>query len=86
MILDAINQPKDLKKLNQQELKSLADEIREVLIHKVNDTGGHMGSNLGVLETVLALHYVFDSPIDKFVFDVSHQCYTHKILTGRKEY
>lgn len=86
MILEKINQPQDLKALSMNELKILADEIREVLIHKVNDTGGHMGSNLGMVETTIALHYVFHSPIDKIVFDVSHQSYTHKILTGRKEY
>ena len=86
MVLEKVNQPSDLKELNQDELQQLVDEIRQVLIHKINDTGGHMGSNLGIVEMTVAMHYVFNSPVDKFVFDVSHQCYTHKILTGRKEY
>lgn len=85
MILDKINNPTDLKKLNFEEIKSLASEIRECIIKKVNTIGGHMGPNLGILEATIALHYVFNSPVDKFVFDVSHQCYPHKILTGRKD-
>lgn len=84
-ILDKINSPKDLKSLSIEELNSLAEEMREVIIKKVNTTGGHMGPNLGFVEPTIALHYVFSSPVDKFVFDVSHQCYPHKILTGRKE-
>lgn len=85
MILTTINQPSDLKNLSIQELTQLAQEIREVLIAKVSTHGGHFGPNLGVVEATIALHYVFDSPTDKFVFDVSHQCYPHKMLTGRKE-
>lgn len=85
MILDKVNFPKDLKILFSHELNILADEMRELIIKKVNTTGGHMGPNLGIIETTIALHYVFNSPVDKIVFDVSHQCYPHKILTGRKE-
>lgn len=85
MILDKINSPADLKDLGINELNILADEMRELIIKKVNVTGGHMAPNLGILEATIALHYVFNSPNDKFVFDVSHQCYPHKILTGRKD-
>lgn len=85
MILDKVNNPNDLKQLSLAELNTLADEMRDVIIKKVNTTGGHFGPNLGILETTIAMHYVFNSPTDKFVFDVSHQCYPHKILTGRKE-
>lgn len=85
MILDKINEPKDLKVLSMSDLNTLADEMRELIIKKVNTTGGHMGPNLGILEATIALHYVFNSPTDKIIFDVSHQCYPHKILTGRKE-
>ena len=85
MILDKVNTPDDLKKLDIQEMNFLADEMRELIIKKVNTTGGHMGPNLGIIETTIAMHYVFNSPKDKFIFDVSHQCYPHKILTGRKE-
>ncbi len=84
-ILNKINSPADVKKLSVDEMKELASEIREVIIKKVNSTGGHMAPNLGIVEATMALHYVFNSPVDKFIFDVSHQCYTHKILTGRKE-
>ena len=84
-ILDKINDTQDLKKLNTDELDLLAQEMREIIIKKVNSTGGHFGPNLGMIETTIAMHYVFNSPIDKIVFDVSHQCYPHKILTGRKE-
>lgn len=85
MILDRVNTPDDLKKLSFEEMKNLAGEMRELIIKKVNTTGGHMGPNLGIVEATIAMHYVFNSPVDKFVFDVSHQCYPHKILTGRKE-
>lgn len=85
MIAEKINKPNDLKNCSLIELKQLADEIRNLIIKKVNTTGGHLGSNLGIVETTIALHYVFNSPIDKIIFDVSHQCYPHKILTGRKE-
>ncbi|MBQ8459845.1 1-deoxy-D-xylulose-5-phosphate synthase [bacterium] len=85
MILDKVNNPYDLKKLSIEEMNALADEMRELIIKKVNTTGGHMAPNLGILEATIALHYVFNSPVDKIIFDVSHQCYPHKILTGRKE-
>lgn len=84
MILDRINNTKNLKGLSLEELETLATEIRNVLIHKMSISGGHFGPNLGVVEATIALHYVFNSPVDKIVFDVSHQSYTHKILTGRK--
>ncbi|MBZ9691254.1 1-deoxy-D-xylulose-5-phosphate synthase [Clostridium botulinum] len=83
-ILNKINEPKDLKGLNNEELKLLSNEIREILITRVSKTGGHFGPNLGMVEATIALHCVFNSPIDKIVYDVSHQSYTHKILTGRK--
>lgn len=83
--LDHINGPADLKRLDRSQLPALASEIRQALIAKVSATGGHMGPNLGVVEATIAMHYVFDSPRDKFIWDVSHQSYTHKILTGRKQ-
>lgn len=85
MYLETINSPSDLKKLNIKQLDSLAGEIRDVLLRKMSIGGGHLASNLGIIEATIALHYVFESPKDKIIFDVSHQCYTHKILTGRKE-
>lgn len=85
MILDKINTPKDLKNLNIEELNTLADEMRELIIKKVNTVGGHFGPNLGIIETTIAYHYVFNAPEDKIVYDVSHQSYPHKILTGRKD-
>ena len=85
MILDKVNTPEDLKSLSIDEMNTLADEMRELIIKKVNTTGGHMGPNLGIIEATIAMHYVFNAPVDKIVFDVSHQCYPHKILTGRKE-
>lgn len=83
-ILDNVNTPKDLKALSEEELVTLCGEIREQLLWRLGMSGGHVGSNLAVIEATVALHYVFDSPIDKIIFDVSHQCYTHKLLTGRK--
>jgi len=83
-LLNKINGPSDLKKLNINELNILKDEIREALFNRLTKIGGHFGPNFGVVEMTIALHFVFNSPIDKFVFDVSHQSYTHKILTGRK--
>lgn len=85
MILDKINESKDLKKITVAEMKDLASEMRELIIKKVNTIGGHLGPNLGIVEATIAMHYVFDMPKDKVVFDVSHQCYPHKMLTGRKE-
>ena len=84
MFLENINSPTDVKKLKIDELKVLADETRAALINKISNAGGHQGPNLGVVELTVAMHYVFDSPKDKIVFDVSHQCYPHKILTGRR--
>ncbi|MBR2887674.1 MAG: 1-deoxy-D-xylulose-5-phosphate synthase [Bacteroidales bacterium] len=84
MILDNINSPADVKKLTISELETLAGEIREALFNRLTKVGGHFGPNFGFVEATIAMHYVFDSPTDKFVFDVSHQSYTHKILTGRK--
>lgn len=85
MYLEEINSPIDLKKLTAEELKILSSEIREFLINNVSDTGGHLGSNLGVVDLTIVLHYLFSSPRDAFIFDVGHQAYTHKILTGRKD-
>lgn len=85
MVLDRINGPQDVKTLNRSELKELAGDIRAALLEKLSNYGGHFGPNFGIVEATIALHYVFDSPTDKFVFDVSHQSYPHKILTGRKE-
>ena len=84
-ILDSIERPSDIRKLSPDELCTLALEIRAFILETVAKNGGHLGSNLGVVELTLALHMVFDSPRDKIVWDVGHQCYTHKILTGRKD-
>lgn len=85
MYIEKIDSPKDLKKLNIEQCVILADEIRNALLHAISMTGGHLSSNLGIVEATIALHYVFDSPTDKIIFDTSHQCYTHKMLTGRKD-
>ena len=85
MYLEKISQAGDIKKLNGEELAALAQEIREFLIEKISNTGGHLASNLGVVELTMALHLVFDLPEDKIVWDVGHQAYTHKLLTGRRE-
>jgi 1-deoxy-D-xylulose-5-phosphate synthase len=84
-LLDTVHSPADIKKLSIPQLETLAQEIRELLILTLSKTGGHLGPNLGVVELTLALHYVFDTPTDRFVFDVSHQAYVHKLLTGRRE-
>jgi len=84
-LLESIHSPADVKKLNYAQLRELAEEIRVFLIQTLSKTGGHLGPNLGVVELTLALHMVFDTPADKLVFDVSHQTYIHKILTGRRE-
>ena len=84
-LLEGINSPADLKRLNVAQLADLAEEIRAFLIQSLSKTGGHLGPNLGVVELTLAMHYVFNTPEDKFLFDVSHQVYTHKILTGRRD-
>lgn len=83
-LLERINTPSDLKSLSRAELLRLTREIREQLLIRLSAAGGHVGSNLGMIEATVALHTVFDSPVDKIAFDVSHQCYTHKLLTGRK--
>ncbi len=83
MLLETINSPKDVKKLSLPELHQLAQEIREGILNRDSLVGGHVGPNLGIVETIIALHYVFDTPNDKIVYDVSHQCYPHKMLTGR---
>ncbi|MEE9502708.1 MAG: 1-deoxy-D-xylulose-5-phosphate synthase [Candidatus Aminicenantaceae bacterium] len=84
-ILDRIKSPKDLKDCSMKELSQLSKEIRSLIIEVVSKNGGHLSPNLGVVEMTIALHYVFDAPEDKIIWDVGHQCYTHKILTGRKE-
>lgn len=84
-LLARINGPEDLKKLKTSQLKLLAEEIRKLILEVVSQKGGHLAPNLGVVELTLALHYVFDTPKDKIIWDVGHQCYTHKIITGRRE-
>ncbi|SFV85859.1 1-deoxy-D-xylulose 5-phosphate synthase [hydrothermal vent metagenome] len=84
-MLNSINYPEDIKQLDIKQLQSLADEIRVFLIENIQKTGGHLASNLGTVEMSIAMHYVFDTPKDSFIFDVGHQAYTHKILTGRKD-
>lgn len=84
MYLEQINQPSDLHKLNDRQLKELAEEMRQALLEKLSKRGGHFGPNFGMVEATIALHHVFNSPIDKMVYDVSHQSYCHKMLTGRK--
>ena len=83
--LDKINFPSDIKKLSIDELKILSNEVRAELIDAVSVTGGHLGAGLGVIELTIALHYIFDTPNDKLIWDVGHQTYPHKILTGRKD-
>jgi len=85
MLLETINSPSDLKKLKPEQLPELAIEVRKFLLETVSATGGHLGSNLGTVELSIALHYCFDSPSDKIIWDVGHQAYTHKILTGRRD-
>lgn len=85
MVMDKIKAPNDIKKLDKEELLLLAEEIRQFLIQKISENGGHLASNLGVVELTIALHLVFDLPQDKIIWDVGHQSYTHKILTGRRE-
>lgn len=84
-ILDNINSPKDLKKLSIEEKNVLSKEIRDLLLNTVSKTGGHLASNLGVVELTIAIHSIFNTPNDKIVWDVGHQTYVHKILSGRKE-
>src|SRR3984893_10518539 len=84
-MLDAIKEPCDLRRLNERELRKVADELRAETISAVAVTGGHLGAGLGVVELTVALHYVFDTPRDKLIWDVGHQAYPHKILTGRRD-
>ena len=84
LLLDSINQPADLKQLNEKQVEQLCEEIRSFLLKNISKTGGHLASNLGMVELTVALHRVLETPQDKIVFDVGHQCYTHKILTGRR--
>ena len=84
-LLDSIQSPAELRRLNAKDLRQVADELRAETIAAVAVTGGHLGAGLGVVELTVALHYVFDTPADKLVWDVGHQAYPHKILTGRRE-
>src|SRR5687767_16036814 len=84
-LLELINSPADLRRLPRAELAQLARELREFVLGSVSRTGGHLSSNLGTVELTIALHYVFDTPRDRIVWDVGHQSYPHKILTGRRE-
>jgi len=85
MLLEKINSPEDLKTFSLPQLTDLAEEIRPYITDIISKTGGHLSSNLGVVELSIALHYVFNTPEDKIIWDVGHQCYTHKILTGRRD-
>ena len=84
-LLKTIDSPADLRSLERRELAQLAEELRAYIIESVSQTGGHLSSNLGTVELTIALHYVFDTPHDRLVWDVGHQTYAHKILTGRRE-
>src|SRR3990172_4544931 len=85
MYIERIASPKDIKHLKPEDLDVLAKELRELIIERVSINGGHLASNLGVVELTIALHYAFDSPVDKIIWDVGHQSYGHKLLTGRLE-
>jgi 1-deoxy-D-xylulose-5-phosphate synthase len=84
-LLDQVTEPRDMKRLSDRQLRQLADELRRETIDAVSVTGGHLGAGLGVVELTVAIHAVFDTPIDRLIFDVGHQCYPHKILTGRRD-
>ncbi len=84
-LLDGVNKPEDLRKLSEDQLRDFADELRMEMIDAVSVTGGHLGAGLGVVELTTAIHYVFNTPDDKLIWDVSHQCYPHKIITGRRD-
>src|SRR5438874_6967404 len=84
-LLDTINSPADLRRLNEGQLQQVAEELRAETINAVAVTGGHLGAGLGVVELTVALHYVFDTPNDRLIWDVGHQAYPHKILTGRRD-
>ena len=83
-ILDQVETPEDIRVLDIKELESLASDIREYILDTISKTGGHLAAGLGTVELSIALHYVFNTPIDKIIWDIGHQCYPHKILTGRK--
>lgn len=85
MYIETINSPEDVKKLTIEELPALAEEMRHALLIRTSRHGGHFGPNFGMVEATIAMHYVFESPKDKIVYDVSHQSYPHKMLTGRKD-
>ena len=85
MLIDKVNSPEDIKDFTTEQLNTLAAEIRMGMMNRLSKKGGHFGPNFGFVEATIALHYVFHSPIDKIVYDVSHQCYSHKMLTGRKD-
>ena len=84
-LLDTVDTPADLRKLERKQLRQLADELRAEMIDAVGTTGGHLGSGLGVVELTVALHYVFNTPEDRLIWDVGHQAYPHKIITGRRD-
>ena len=84
-LLDTVNVPADMKRLSHEQLRQLADELRTEMIDTVSTTGGHLGAGLGVIELTVALHYVFNTPDDRLIWDVGHQAYPHKILTGRRD-
>ena len=84
-LLDRVHYPDDIRRLDKNELPQLADELRQEVISAVSVTGGHLGAGLGVVELTVAIHYVFDTPGDRLVWDVGHQAYPHKILTGRRD-
>ena len=84
-LLDKVSYPEDLRSFSSHELKQLADELREYLLYSVGVSGGHLGSGLGVIELTIVLHHLFNTPEDNLIWDVGHQAYPHKILTGRKE-
>ena len=84
-LLATIASPADLRRLSRAELRVLCDELRQYVLHSVSKTGGHLSSNLGTVELTVALHYVFNTPYDRIVWDVGHQTYPHKVLTGRRE-
>ena len=84
-ILKKINSPADLRKLKKSQLPDLSEQLRQYIIDIVSEKGGHLGASLGVVELTIALHYIFNTPVDQLVWDVGHQAYGHKILTGRKD-
>ncbi len=84
-LLDRVSEPSDLRGLEEKQLRQLADELRSEVVSTVSVTGGHLGAGLGVVELTVALHYVFETPRDRLIWDVGHQCYPHKVLTGRRD-